>query len=170
MAIPKRSASGKVLNGLRTMIATIMTARATYTLLFPAPGERPEKIAAGHYRDIPGDVALRMDQNPGLEKLYVIVSDHPLDLPKYFTHGQLRADADHRGSADSAERHSDSADDVLDRLNKDLSDWAADSQTEGPAAGAGADTSDKGIVVDTYTVGPRTKPFLGEITLRHYAD
>lgn len=140
--------------------------QGTYTLLFPAPGERAEKIPAGHYRDIPGDVSLRMDKNPGVEKLYVIVSDTELDIPKMFPGGQLRASG-------KKERHSDSSGDVLDRLNKDLTEWAKDSQTESAPAPSGDDAenaSSKGIERDTYTVGSRNKPILAEITLRHFAE
>jgi hypothetical protein len=136
--------------------------RPAYTLLFPAPGERPQKIAAGHYRDIPGDVLLRMDENAGLEKLYVIVSDHELELRK--TYGRaiknLGHDRDHDNDADSA-------DDATDRLNKDLADWASDAQTEGPSA-SDEEESSKGIERDSYTVGDRSKPFMAEITLHHY--
>jgi hypothetical protein len=142
--------------------------RPSYTLLFPASGERPEKIAAGKYRDIPGDVALRMDQTPGVEKVYVIVSDHQLDLPKMFAGGRLR-NGGSRTATDSDSHKSDSEDDVLDRLNKELTEWASDSQTEGPPAGT-EDSTGKGIERDTYTVGARAKPILAEISLRHYRD
>lgn len=143
--------------------------KPTYTLLFPASGERPEKIAAGKYRDIPGDVALRMDQTPGLEKLYVIVSDHQLDLPKMFAGTKLRTGNTHHASENDSHK-SDSEDDVLDRLNKELTDWAGASQTEGPPPAGADESAAKGIERDTYTVGSRSKPILAEINLRHYRD
>jgi hypothetical protein len=140
-----------------------------YSVLFPAAGEHPVKIEGGRYRDIPGDVLLRMDDTPGLEKLYVIVSDHEIDLRRLYGNA-IRFD---HGSEDRPEaregRRSDSEGDVLDRLNKDMSDWAANGQTEGPS-GDDKGTSSKGIERDTYTVAPRNKTFMAEITLHHYRD
>ena len=147
--------------------------RPFYTQLFPAPGERPQKIEAGHYRDIPGDVLLKMDEHPGLEKLYVIISDRELDLKRMYGSAIRTATVSPDGEEHEhrARHRSDSEGDVLDRLNKDLSDWEANGQTEGPAQTADEETaSSKGIERDTYTVAPKNKTFMAEITLHHYND
>ena len=150
----------KGINVVRDEDHSHIPAKPTYTLLFPGPGETPKKILAGKFRDIPGGGALQMDKTPGLEKLYLVVSDHPLDLQKMFPDGQLKKS--------SGGNRSDTSEDVIERLNKDLSDWAADTQTES-APDDSEEVTGKGIVRDnqSYTVGPRTKPIMAEITLHH---
>ncbi len=132
----------------------------TFTLLYPGVGQNPDKVSAGSYLDVPNDATLRMDKHPGLEKLYVIVSDTPLDLPKLFPDGTLRVSSDRSKGVDPK-------DDVLDKLDKDLADWASGTQSDGPK-----ESESKGIVrdPDTVTVGARNKPILAEITMRHYAN
>jgi hypothetical protein len=51
---------------------------------FSSPRGKPHQLPAGASQLIPDDGILRMDQNPGLEKVFVVVSPNPLDLSKYF--------------------------------------------------------------------------------------
>jgi hypothetical protein len=141
--------------------------RPTYTLLYPGPGEEAQKISGGRFHDIPGDAALRMDKTPGVEKVYVVLSDHPLEIPKMFTGGRLKGSGQEARKEDGDQ--SDSSDDVLDRLDKDLSDWSANSKTENPTSDSN-DGSSKGIERESYTVGSRNQPVVAEINLAHYRN
>ena len=57
-----------------------VTGRGRLTRCFiPAPAKKLEDFG-GRFHDIPGDAALRMDKTPGVEKVYVVLSDHPLEI------------------------------------------------------------------------------------------
>jgi hypothetical protein len=57
-----------------------------YRLLFPTNvAGQNNHLKAGNQSSIPaGDVAFRMDQEPGTEQLFVLISPTPLDIAKYF--------------------------------------------------------------------------------------
>ncbi len=131
--------------------------RQRYTLLYPKGGDAKTTSTANKPFTISG---FSMDENPGVEKMLVVVSTKPIDLNKYFdlTNGNQRED---RRRADSG-RRTDSEDDVLDQLNKDLADWASNAETSLPK-GVSRDPEGVGIIRDA------AKPAMVELTLRHYA-
>lgn len=145
--------------------------KAAYTLLYPSPSEANRKIRKGAYRDIPGTELLAMDNNPGVEKVYVVLSDAPLDLTKYFRDGQMVSASGGDRTADDKGRKSDNPGDAIDNLDRNLADWAQNSATEPPAQAASKgvirEGSDEG---EGCTVGNRNKPIMAEISLKHFAN
>jgi hypothetical protein len=133
--------------------------RARYKLLYPL-GNDAKVTSANKKFQISG---FKMDNQPGVEKMMVVVSAKPVDLSKYFdVDGNQRT---RRGRASGSEgdsgRHTDSEEDVLDQLNKDLSDWAANAESSLP----------KGVTRDPEGVGVvrnGDRPGMVELTLRHY--
>jgi hypothetical protein len=112
----------------------------------------PEKISRGAARRAPKSSALRFDLNPGIEKLYVILSPKPLHLESLFgPEGRMLVDDGHRDS--------------LRNLDNDLSTWAGNSEYAAPDK-EGA----KGIAQDNYGYCVERRPneaLMFEITLAH---
>lgn len=135
----------------------------TYRLLYPLKGDK-NTVSADQWITLPGSDSFNMDSRPGVEKLYVIVSAHPLNLAQHFSleTGQIRSSS----SASSSGRRNDSDDDVLGQLNKELETYAANGQT--------AAVSEKGIIrsgqSESYGVlRDSGKPAQFEVSLKHLA-
>ena len=132
--------------------------RRRYTLLYPRASSSPPAIRANVPVRLPaGDRVFRMDDNPGLERLYVMVSEKRLDLDEYFeSNGRQRADDRPAGGGGSAD------DDVLDQLNANLAAASANGSTVF-ARGIIEDdrNADYGIVEDA------DRPYTVEVNLRH---
>ena len=126
--------------------------RRQYTLLYPRPGSRPAALPANRPVRLPaGDAVFRMDDDPGLERLYVMVSEHALDIDEYFE------------TETGRQRTGESADnDVLDQLNANLASASANGSTVF-ARGIIVDdgNADYGIVED------EERPYTVEVNLRH---
>jgi hypothetical protein len=142
----------------------------TYTLLYPFGPEVGVKVRKGEFRNVPMRDLLRMDENPGVEKVYVVVSDKQLDLTKLFRDGRLvNAPGSRQGEGQhsSEGRQSDAPGDALDNLDRGLAEWAENSVSEAPVSSKGIvrEGSDEG---EGCTVGNRAKPIMAEITLKHY--
>lgn len=144
----------------------------TYRLLYPLNREG-NKMRANYWAVLPGEGAsasFTMDNQPGVEKLYVVVSSRPLDLNRYFNieDGELRASAPGRSeraqAGSNGPRRQDSEEDVLSQLNKELAEFSAN--------GESAFTETKGITRDrepeSYgVVRDSNKPAQFEVTLVH---
>ena len=131
--------------------------RRQYTLLYPRAGSRPAALPANRPVRLPaGDRVFRMDDSPGLERLYVMVSEERLDIDDYFEINgsqRTRRAADGNGSAD---------DDVLDQLNADL----AAGSTNGSTVFAMGIIEEDGDV-DYGIVEDDDRPYTVEVNLRH---
>ena len=95
-----------------------------------------------------------MDQEPGIEKLYIVLSPDLVDMGKYFdlSTGRLT-----RPGADSP---ADPA--IVSDLGHRMSEWSKNGDTAIPEAGT------KGITVEGYGVSANSsRPALVEIDLRH---
>jgi hypothetical protein len=105
-----------------------------YSLVYPAKGAsrilRPGVI---NIIPAPGQL-MEMDENPGVEKLLVIVSPKPIDLSRYFdgASGQVRSTP-----AAAAAGKQDSPGDVLGKLNAELTTMAGNAEV--------AESSDRAI-------------------------
>ena len=128
--------------------------RRKYTLLYPRGGDpRPVRRNA-RVQLPPGNQYFGMDDDPGLEKLYVLASEERLDLSEYFDLN------------DGRQRPGDGSieDDVLDQLNARLAALAGNTLTEFPPEDAdsrGIEVSTYGVIVDDERSGNL------EVTLRH---
>jgi hypothetical protein len=137
-------------------------ASAPYHLLWPANGENV-RLEARRPQTIPIQAGLQFefDNQPGLEKIVLVVSPKPMDLERDFP-GSTRGGS---ATAPPAGKRNDSDDDVLAQLRKDLD--AMDRNTASAEA-----TASKGICVGecaSYSA-PRNpaNPFLVVIDLRHF--
>ena len=107
---------------------------SAYSLVYPAKGAN-RLLRPGVVNIIPAPGQLmEMDENPGVEKLLVIVSSKPMDLTRYFdgASGQVRTTP----VAPAAGRK-DSPGDVLGKLNSELASMAGNSEV--------AESSDRAI-------------------------
>ena len=126
--------------------------RRQYTLLYPRAGSSPAALRPNRPVRLPtGNTVFRMDDNPGLEKLYVMVSEERLDIDEYFESGGGRQRTG--GSPDH---------DVLDQLNADLATGSTNGSTVF-AMGIIEDDrdADYGVVEDD------DRPYTVEVNLRH---
>lgn len=135
---------------------------ASYQLLFPTEKTgRSNRLKARTLYTIPSDRStyFTMDDNPGIEKLYLVVSEDPLDIQDHFdlSDGRVR-----RRESSGSGRRDDSDRDVLDRLTTRLADYGGNAATSFP----------KGINVenvDGYGIGvERGKPLMVEVDLAHH--
>lgn len=106
------------------------------------------------------DKYFRMDDNPGIEKLYLVVSRKRLDIEEHF---DLEDGGVRRGRRSGGEgRRDDSGRDVLDRLTGKLAAYAGNTQL----------SLTKGIEVeevDGYGIGvERDRPLMIEVDLAHH--
>ena len=138
---------------------------ASYRMLFPnkAVGLDNRLKARRLYR-VPADrnKYFTMDDNPGIEKLYLVVSRKRIDIKDHFDirDGGVRRDRPTGGDG----RRDDSGSDVLDRLTAKLAEYAGNSNL----------SLSKGIEVeevDGYGIGvERGKPLMIEVDLAHHRN
>jgi len=124
-----------------------------YRLLFPnRETGRNNKLAPNRVYTVPGqDADFVMDRNPGVEKLYLVVSPKPLELTKYFNVQD--------GKIQRSGGRDDSRDDVIGQLSKELKGLTGN--TDSAMA--------KGIEIDSYAVARNNgKPVVVEVNLQHY--
>ena len=131
--------------------------RRQYTLLYPRAGSRPAALPARRPVRLPaGDRVFRMDDEPGLERLYVMVSEQRLDIDEYFEREGLQRTGRRPGGGGSAD------DDVLDQLNANLAEgWANGSAVFARGIIEDERNADYGVVEDAR------RPFAVEVNLRH---
>jgi len=101
-----------------------------YSLVYPQSGDR--LLKPGVVNLIPGSqMALEMDENPGVEQLVLVVSPRPLNIATMFnrTTGELKAPPK-TGSSGQL----DSISDVYTKLTRDLAEMARNAEVEEPAA------------------------------------
>jgi hypothetical protein len=124
----------------------------SYQMLFPNRlTGRNNKMAPNRVYTVPGEADFRMDDKPGVEKLYLVVSPKPLDITKYFNvqDGKIQ-----RGG-----KRDDSRDDVESQLSKELKGLTGN--TDSAMA--------KGIEIDSYAVArDNGKPVVVQVNLQHY--
>jgi hypothetical protein len=131
-----------------------------YRLLFPTPDSgRENRLKANKRVTVPtGKIPFQMDSEPGIEKLYVVVSQDPIDLSKHF---DMESGAARRGSSRDDKPTNDTDEDINARL-KGWSDNAKVAFAEEKGIGMGNSQS-YGIVVD------HAKPMVVEVSLKHYS-
>lgn len=127
---------------------------ATYQLLFPSSqAGQNNKLAARKVHTVPtsSSVYFNMDDKPGIEKLYLVVSPTPIDIKSYFDieSGKIRG-------------RDDTADDVISRLNADLSQYGKNVELTFSKGIQVGEADSYGIVVD------REKPMMLEVDLAHH--
>lgn len=134
--------------------------RAQYSLLYPQSGEAKATTA-----NKPLTISdFQMDKVAGVEKLLVVYSAKPIDVSRYFDlKGKQRTGRPASGNdrADGG-KHTDTEEDVLDQLNKNLADWGANAESSQPK-GVTRDPEGVGVVRDG------NRPAMYEVTLRHFA-
>ena len=120
--------------------------RRKYTLLYPRGGDpRPVRRNA-RVQLPPGGQFFRMDDEPGIERLYVLASEEEIDVSEYF---DLENGRQRTGPGRRPRRGGDTIeDDVLDQLNMRLVDLAGNALTEF----APEDADSRGIEVSSYGV------------------
>ena len=141
--------------------------RRAYTLLYPRRGGRPAAVRPGAPVQLPpGDRNyFVMDDNPGVEKVYVLASEQRIDVSEYFDieNGRQRTGPPRRGNPPGGGGGS-IEDDVLDQLNARLASWVGNADV----AFAEEDADSKGIDVAGYgVVRDDEQPGTVEVTLRH---
>jgi hypothetical protein len=139
--------------------------KESYQLLFPNDASGQTNLVRAHsLKSIPTTDGsfFRMDKNPGMEKLLVVVSAKPIDITKYFDikTGKMRDDnPPAAGGGNNRKPKNDTDDDVLGQLTRALLDYSGNSTVQ----------SAKGIdVVDGYaSANSGTKPMLVTVDLKH---
>lgn len=128
---------------------------SAYKLLYPMKND-PRVAEANKPFKLTG---FRMDEKPGVEKMFIVVSAKPIDINRYFD----VASGDQRKPrpGGDAGRRDDTDDDVLDQLNKDLADWSQNAESALPK-GIERDPEGYGVVRDPG------KPGVVELTLLHF--
>jgi hypothetical protein len=165
--------------------------RAPYRLLYPSPKDTGSNFLAAHQTH---SIRLRMDQNPGVEKMLIVVSAKPVDLSHEFnlktgdmvTVKPAPKPAPKPGpGGGGAGARIDTNDDALARLNQKLIDFGdnaevahSDSQRGIILPAPGKPGSDPGAApkAGSATEDPNgyggskdpNKPFLVDVTLKHY--
>ena len=129
--------------------------RRPYTLLYPRAGSRPAALPANRLVRLPAvDRVFTMDDEPGLERLYVMVSEQRLDIDEYFENGRQRTGSRPGGGGSADE-------DVLDQLNASLAVASANGSTVFAQGIREEDNVDYGVVEDA------DRPYTVEVNLRH---
>ena len=143
--------------------------RQQYTLLYPRPGERPAEMPAGRRVQLPpeDDRFFRMDDDPGVERIYVLASDRRIDISEFFSLENGRQREGRTPRTDRPGGNGSIDDDVLDQLNARLASWAGNALTEF----ADEDAHSKGVDVSSYGIGDparsRNSPTAIEVSLKH---
>lgn len=134
--------------------------RPKYKLLYPLAND-PKATTANKAFQISG---FRMDNQAGVEKVLVVYSAKPIDLSRYFdlNGNQRGSQPPARDGRRTGGGRADTDEDVLNQLDKELADWAANAQTALPK-GVTRDLEGYGIVRDP------NRPGLVDLTLRHFA-
>ena len=124
--------------------------RREYMLLYPRPGERPAAVPANTGVQLPreDDRFFRMDNNPGVERLYVLASERRIDISEFFDLERGRQRTGRRSGPGRAGDDGSIDDDVLDQLNARLASWADSAASEF----ADEDAHLKGIEVSSYGI------------------
>jgi hypothetical protein len=146
-----------------------------YRLLFPLKGMPPAKLEKTKTHVLPVDFV--MDENTGLEKLFLLVSGKPVNLSRFFRpDGSMQASvasgritgpattgAPSSANASPNSPGSDTNEAVTTNLNRQLREWA-----ENTELGLAEDDA-RGVEVVSYAV-PRkdTQPFVVTVDLLHY--
>jgi len=131
--------------------------KGEYRLLFPLRKTGLQnRLTAGVVHIVPGNGArFTMDQQPGIEKLYIVLSPTPVDILRFLdkeTGRMLRT----RSSAPLPDRG------ALTELGGQMSEWSKNGNTAIPERGS------KGITVERYGVSADSaRPALIEVDLRH---
>lgn len=133
---------------------------ARYQVLFPAARTgKANRLASRKVQTVPtGEVFFNMDDKPGIEKLFVIVSDSPLDISRWpGVAGEVGGEA---SNSNNERRRSSNRDDSDDDVTSRLKRYSQNSEM----------TYSKGIgVVEGYGIGiDRAKPMVFQIDLNHY--
>jgi hypothetical protein len=112
----------------------------------------PERLSRGVNKMAPKTAAMRFDQTPGIEKLYVIVSPKRLKVEQFFgPDGRMIIDDAHRDS--------------LPNLDQNLNEWSGNADMAVPDKDGA-----KGVYQDNNGYCVSRKPdqaLMFEITLRH---
>ena len=119
---------------------------SAYSLVYPAKGAN-RLLRPGVVNIIPAPGQLmEMDENPGVEKLLVIVSPKPMDISRYFdpASGHVRT-----APAAPAAGRKDSPGDVLGKLNSELASMAGNAEVE--------ESSDRAVTFVPVNKQPETK-------------
>jgi len=158
-----------------------------YSLVYPAKGNRLLQPGIVNIIPSPGQL-MEMDENPGVEKLLVIVSSKPMDIRRYFEGGTGPA---RTAPVSSVPGKKDSPGDVLGKLNDELAAMAGNAEIEEssnraitfepvqgpnrpikpstPPPPAPPTQKEKPGVTDSSSAPKQpAKPYLIEITLAHY--
>ena len=137
--------------------------RRKYTLLYPGRGRRPMAVREGSRVQLPpgSDSYFVMDDEPGVERVYVLASERQIDISSYFD----LEDGRQRTGRPPRDRDDESIeDDVLDQLNARLASWVGNADV----AFADEDADSKGIDVSGYgVVRDEGRPGTVEVSLRH---
>lgn len=145
----------------------------SYNLLFPSKSSQGSNLLrTGRVHTVPfGDRAFYFRENPGVEKLFIVLSERPLDIQRHFNleNGNLRDDRPARDGRDRKREpgnRNDSNDSVLDQLNKELVSMASNT-AQSPFTGKTLVEGPGGN--DGYGVsGDPSKPSVTVIDLKHF--
>jgi hypothetical protein len=114
------------------------------------------RLKAGAVHTVPANGArFTMDKEPGIEKLYIVLSTDPIDMSRYFdmSSGRMLRDSPAEAKPDRPPASS---------LSAQLLEWSRNAQTAIPAAGT------KGITIEGYGVSSNpARPALIEVDLQH---
>ena len=131
----------------------------SYQLLFPSDkAGQDNRLKARKLHTVPTgrDAYFTMDDNPGIEKVYLVVSPEPLDIAGHFE--MQEADAPRRRSGSGRD---DSGRDVLSRLEAKLADYAGNASL--------SLSKGMGVEIDSYGIGVETgKALMVEVDLAHH--
>ena len=134
--------------------------RDPYRLLYPVTGGQPVPVRPNRPVRLPQGQGeyFRMDDQTGLEKIFLVLSEERIDIRKYFDRdGRQRTGRRPGGSGGGSIE-----DDVLDQLNADLASGSSNGQT---AIGTGDEVESYGVVVEG---SEGSSPFATfELNLKH---
>jgi hypothetical protein len=140
--------------------------------IYPAPGATPEaaKISPGQLEVVPGGTkAFAFDQNPGAEKLYVILSRHPIEdidrVIRNLSHGGS-VPAQPADSSPVLEAKNVIPDELLRKLaSRDLN--LVDEETVDSSSSSAQDSEKAVYVVARKSETPSSEQVILSLDLRH---
>jgi hypothetical protein len=130
---------------------------AAFHLLFPLRMTGLQnRLKGGPVHTVPANGArFTMDKEPGIEKLYIVLSPDPIDMSRYFDMNTGRMLQEGQAGAQSDRS-------PVSGLGAQLLEWSRSAQT------AIAAPNTKGITVEGYGVGSNSaRPALIEVDLQH---
>jgi len=130
---------------------------AAYRLLFPLPKSGLQnRLTAGAVHSIPANGArFTMDREPGIEKLYLVLSPEPIEMKRYF-------DMETGRILPMGARDARSDNGLSSALGMQLLEWSRNADT------LIADPTSKGIQIEGYGVSANSnRPALIEVDLKH---